>query len=92
MLYDPKWDNPSFTLPKLIAWLEQYPADREYNFADCRGGCLLGQFIKANGWTFSAERYGQASQLGSHDDLGGQIAAVWPHTFGAALERARAKL
>jgi hypothetical protein len=48
MLYDPKWEakqkqKPSLT--GLIAWLETQNPRGTYDFANCRGECLIGQYM-----------------------------------------------
>jgi hypothetical protein len=94
MLYDPKWSvvaDETYTLRDLIAWLETKSPQTTYNFQDCSGGCLLGQYVTERTGSYNCEKYMLASDLDKkNSDLGGQIAINKPHTFGAALERARA--
>lgn len=100
MLYDKRWDakvEPEadpLSLDSLITWLEKQPADEVYCF-DAIGHCLLAQYF--------TEQYGQPYTVGNtmfgpyHDydknmvmPAGfNSLAAAEPHTFGAALERAR---
>lgn len=97
MLYDPKWevktDSPS--LSGLIAWLEKQPPNKSYNWSDCEGHCLIGQYWGSIGISFGEgclmelngqDLYGQLVCPNGSDG----IAITRPHTFGAALERARA--
>lgn len=40
MLYNPEWGKPikaESSLADFIAWLETHPADKQYDFGDCRG-------------------------------------------------------
>jgi hypothetical protein len=91
MLYDPKWEKPEvkadpFSLESMIAWLEKQPADKVYDFWDCRE-CLIYQYLLDAG--LPRADYGTAHALGG-DDIGGKIAHGLPWTFGGALKRARA--
>lgn len=91
MLFDPKWEKPKtdpHSLDAVMAWLEQQPADQEYDWFDIKG-CLACRYLQ-----FLGESEPWAN--GSYRELFGtietyhQIAGKWPWTFGAALERARA--
>lgn len=94
-----------FTLASLIAWLEQQPHARHYVFCQFNE-CLLGQwlrssdpaarsaladeapsgfFYRAHGKTVDLTAFKEIVTGRSHADHSG-------HTFGAALERARAAL
>jgi len=79
MLFKPSWEVQS--LEGLITWLETMPADDFYDWHNCRGGCLYGQYAAAHGlaWT-DASKFRAAVY---------SIAYQEPWTFGAALERAR---
>jgi hypothetical protein len=101
MLYDPKWEvkTDPFTFESLIAWLERQPAQKEYCFMD-NGGCLFFQYLEEMG--VDVVGVGGASFRREADDRDGgrhplptgwpSLASLEPHTFGAALERARAAL
>jgi hypothetical protein len=90
MLYDKRWDKTEvkadpFSLESLIAWLEKQPTNVAYDWDDCDGGCLIGLYGNAIG---IGERWKQFhSNLFESDRL--YIASRAPHTFGAALDRAR---
>jgi len=84
MLYDPKWEADRFTLESLIAWLEKQPARRTY-IVILPKICLLGQFATAMGHP----EPGRKSVALEMDPGFSAIAILRPHTFGAALERAR---
>ena len=89
MLYDPKWQNTTtkpdvFSLESLIAWLETKPAEREYEWANCDGHCLLSQYLAAHG-QHPVRDYKKLDV-----DMRAAIACELPYTFGAALDRARA--
>jgi hypothetical protein len=102
MLYDKRWDKSEvktdpLTLESLVAWLETMPARKCYDFMDCSGKCLYGQYMTAHGisWEESgASSYGFAPK--ERDEFCSlvyeKVAGLWPYTFGAALTRARAAL
>lgn len=101
MLYDTRWDQNKETTPvkhdplslaSLIAWLETMPPERKYCWFG-KEPCLIEQF--ANYHCLSKH------ELYSIFDINGRnlydrlttksaIAESLPHTFGAALTRARA--
>lgn len=90
MLYDKKWDKKVdlFSLPSLIAWLEQQDETETYD--PCSPNkCVLGQFAAAMG----AKNHGRKSlQLETKKQFAEIAFGEWgegPHTFGAALKRAR---
>lgn len=96
MLYDKRWDRTEtkpdvFSLESLIAWLEEQPARRAYDYGDCQGGCLYGLYMAAHGKKWfdvnSMDFENKAYRLQVYD-----IATVLPWTFGAALVRARAAM
>ncbi|HEV8263243.1 MAG TPA: hypothetical protein VGQ19_21095 [Burkholderiales bacterium] len=94
MLYDKRWDIKAdpFSLTSLIAWLERQPAGGAYNYV-CNGHCLLAQYLKACGFQGVYLTSRQATAKGKTIDIPltfDQIAVEKPHTYGAALERARA--
>lgn len=77
-----------FSLEGLIAWLETQPPLTRYNYADCNGHCLIGQYLTAHGYGWGNGYYG--SFLTVEDRVA--IADNTRQTFGAALSRARALL
>ncbi len=88
MLYDPKWEKTKpdpHSMQSLIAWLELQPPHTSYNWECTDGGCLIGLYSDAVGCNFFACH---SAFFNRDDDL--SVAAQKPHTFGAALERARA--
>src|SRR5258706_344556 len=96
MFFDPKWRSrqDALTRRSLVAWLEKKPADRGYCYSS-NGRCLLATFFRACGFKsivvepdhFShAESFGPVKLPRSFV----LIAALRPHTYGAALDRARA--
>jgi hypothetical protein len=93
MLYDPKWEAKSepLSLEGLISWLEKQPADQRYNFFDCEGECLFGQYMRAIGYTWDQS---QNQPAGTPIEVFETLvydscACQQPMTFGAALDRAR---
>lgn len=97
MLYDTRWDqntetkvmkNEPLSLASLIAWLETMPLEQKYNYADCKGNCLIGQYLTSIGSDMKS--YWIMSTVTLYRGSPGYVAATLPHTFGAALTRARA--
>lgn len=102
MLYDPKWEkkieahSDPLSLSSLINWLEHQPANARYCYSS-NGHCLLAQFAKAQGFVVNGVA-GSTWRIHPTDILHRtdfpphfeDIAAHDPHTFGGALERARA--
>lgn len=98
MLYNPKWEKRTRTEPPLaglIAWLETKDPNETYEWDDCRGRCLIGQYGASIGLSWKAICL---LETGTHDETlykkltPNCLALTHPHTFGAALERARASL
>lgn len=102
MLYDPKWEGVS--LKGFIGWLETKDPRAKYEFYECDGRCLLGQYMAAMGiaWTGAPEHWKHSWEGSSYMKAAESIfgptrqdgPAFWvlskaPHTFGAALKRAR---
>lgn len=88
----PKVQTDVFSLESLIAWLEKQPAGRAYNFSNCEGECLLGQYMADIGEPWSLSNYERLAGRVDPSSRNGRfpIGFAWPHTFGAALARARA--
>jgi len=82
------------TLESLIAWLEKQPQNMTYNFSNCQGRCLLGRYMASIGMEWSMYHYERlAHRFCPHVPHGFfPIGSDLPHTFGAALERARMEL
>lgn len=84
MLYDPKWEvkaKPS--LHGFIAWLEQQPSSRTYDYTEI-GKCALAQYYATLGRVsdfHAAEVF--ADQFQQMDALASA------NTFGVALKRVR---
>jgi hypothetical protein len=83
-----------YALPTLIAWLEAKPAGEVYNYHNCHGACLLGQYLEANGIRWHGHASGNIHPYCELDRQTGwqKLAAARPWTFGAALARAKALL
>lgn len=83
-----------FSLESLIAWLEKQPGDNVYCYDDA-GHCLHAQYFTAKRLNWSS--LGNVCVLidGGYRDLPASFqmtAQQRPHTFGAALDRARKAL
>ena len=74
-----------FSLEGLIAWLEKQDPTTEYDYDDCDGHCLIAQYLADHGYRWGHNHYGRF--LTGEDRTA--VAARFPETFGAALERAR---
>lgn len=100
MFYDPtcKTTNPNRTtkpnplsLQALIAWLESKPAGDSYTYsAAC--SCLAAQYNASIGREYLYNPTWFVFGWSKFDSKLERIAAKAPHTFGAALERARMML
>lgn len=91
MLYDTRWDKTEtkvdpFKLETLVAWLETQPCDGEYVWHDCDGGCLMGIYGHAMGL---GEDWHKLHMHFFNTNVTYRVACPKPHTFGAALKRAR---
>ena len=83
-----------FSLAGLRNWLKTLPLEGGYNFNDCIGGCLLGQYLAARGVGRGKPGYDYPRMAdvatgiaeGSHIS----VACAWPRTNGAALARCEA--
>jgi len=85
MLFRPQWETKTdpLTMEGLIAWLETKPADETYDYENCRGECLYGQYIASHGISWEGSRGPFMAHVYQH------VAHQYPWTFGAALDRAR---
>lgn len=77
MLYDPKWERP-LTVAGLMAWLEQQAPDTEYQ-DEYPATCLVATYLGRQA----------PDMLSKYDNLN-HVVYPEPHTYGAALARARA--
>jgi hypothetical protein len=88
MLYDPRW-NDTCTMQSLVAWLEIQPPDEIYDFVWV-DGCMAAQYFAFRG---EYDRYRSHSHRLDELIPGlADVAGRFPHTFGAALARARSLL
>jgi hypothetical protein len=95
---EPVVKTDPFSLDGFIAWLETKPADGAYEWGDIFN-CLMAQYFKARGFkvfscggsTFTSREGWFIKRLVTRTVLPSftYTAATRPHTFGAALERAR---
>ena len=85
MLFRPQWEAKTdpLTMEGLIAWLETKPADETYDYENCHGDCLYGQYVASHGISWEESRVPFMSYVYQH------VAHQYPWTFGTALERAR---
>jgi hypothetical protein len=96
MLYDKRWDAKTdvFSVESLVAWLEKQQPTAEYDFWCLK--CLLGRYFTDAG--FDLRMIGTGSfTLSNGEQIQlppnfNHISLVEPHTYGAALERARKAL
>ncbi len=98
MLYDQRRDA---TLSNLIGWLETKNPNQNYDYWDVCGNCILGQFFNYIGLEWRGTKGPGFKMWQSLIDNDKSDHVNWtnpllkvsqsePHTFGAALERARA--
>ena len=84
-----------YTLPHLIAWLEKHPVDRFYDYR-CGHSCVFAQYANSmNREHYWSEALNEFANIYGADTVSSEgrirrIARNVPHTFGAALGRARA--
>lgn len=100
MLYDKRWEYKAdpMTLDSLISWLEGRPADKAYDYIVC-DQCLLAQYFTACGFhgvlvedQFFTHRGGYSRLPAYFNNIAVGGGMDTRHTFGEALERARAAL
>jgi hypothetical protein len=84
MLHNPKWTKTSPTLKGLIAWLKKQDPSVEYDH-EWPWACAIGLYAQSIGRTYGT-LLADYRQLQRWDE---SIAESLPHTFGAALERAK---
>lgn len=95
MLFDPKWEAKTrpdvFSLPSFIGWLEKQNPRKRYDFMDCEGACLLGQYMASVGESWSPARYSEIAEsiCSGYRGFTFYIGVESPRTFGGALRRAR---
>ncbi len=92
MLYNPEWTKADpLDIKTLIAWLEKQPADKSYNYQDCRG-CVLAQYFRAHGFEFAmvdSKRVWSPRRTVNLPVGWNWNAVIGERTMGAALERFR---
>jgi len=77
-----------------IAWLEKKPARETYDYHESTE-CLLAQYLRDSGFTrviVSQRSFYHNTAEGSLPLKFNEIASTRPHTFGAALSRAKTAL
>lgn len=86
-----------FSLQSLAAWLRTKDPEEEYDYMNCDGGCLIGQYLIAvtgKSWREQGIWYGQIVE--NHPAYewvaSGESYRSEGHTFGAALARCEAAL
>jgi hypothetical protein len=69
------------------SWLETKSPGESYDFMDCCGDCLMGQYMTHKGESWSMTRYNDYLLM----VLGGspEVLNSLPQTFGGALDRVR---
>ena len=101
MLFNPKWDTKSLpkinTIESLAKWLESQNPAQTYNY-DCVGSCLLAIYYRACGYrdamlggstmTYRPANGYLFTNINLPDHFN-RIAQGKPHTYGAALARAK---
>ena len=79
-----------FSIEGLISWLEMQPGETEYDFSDVPN-CLLSHYLLARtGSNMRADWLAIHTKIcGGSQDTYLAIASTLPHTYAAALTRAR---
>ena len=87
------------SLRGLIAWLETKDPQKEYDYYDCGGACLIGQYVNAIGLRWgvfrNADLYGAGWDWWLNNPKSAplrEISVDYPRTFGGALKRAQERL
>jgi hypothetical protein len=102
MLYDPKWEVQADTkldpmaYDTFVGWLEKQPHNKRYCYLD-HGACLVASYLTAMGFksieVFSCgaftHRIGNQQISAAYPQHLDGIAVHEPHTYRAALERAK---
>jgi hypothetical protein len=84
MLFNPKWTKESTpTISGFVKFLEKQSPDEGYIWA-CSQGCVIGRYLATVG-----VRYKGAVLSPLYLGWENLIAQPLPHTYGAALKRAR---
>ena len=86
--------NP-VSLNSFIAWLETKDPNKQYDFMDMSGACLIGQYMAASDipwdWNSSPSNF-RKTAIAIFDGKPLDVVSDVPWTVGAALERARTAL
>lgn len=93
MLFNPTWSK-TFTLPHFTAWLEKQPATKRYCYSSGTA-CAVAKYAKAHGFTHVTITPDWILHDGGETKIPrilDYIASTGPHTYGAALQRARASV
>lgn len=97
MLFNLKWTKTEPSLAGLIVWLETKNPNECYIWHDSND-CLIAQYGKSIGWsakqmnTKAVEGDIKSAPYYRISTANGQLALAKPHTFGAALARAKEAL
>lgn len=84
------WQKPKVDIVSLegfIGWLEKQPPEEQYSWGNC-STCAIAQYLGAHGIRIRDISYEKYNAL--EGGAGNYVALGRPHTFGAALDRARA--
>jgi hypothetical protein len=88
MLYDPKWDTKTPTMAGFIAWLEQQPAEETYVWENCEI-CAIAGYAQSIGKHYVDVVDAIDGSLHGAHPLEKNVSLPRPHSYGAALKRAR---
>jgi hypothetical protein len=82
------------SLDGFINWLKTKPPDGRYNFVNCEGECLLGQYMAYCGieWTVRGCEliaYAKTAEKVFPAITDTYVLSLTPWTYGAALKRAQ---
>lgn len=92
MLNNPFWN---VSLDSFIAWLETKNPEEQYDFNDCKGECLTGQYMTHLGIPWNVISMGGVDHFPNYHLVMARLNCKYsivvsgPWTYGAALKRAR---
>lgn len=92
MLYNKDWDTETktniYTMESLVAWLEKQPFNKIYDYANCKGKCLLGLYLGGTEKAFlDFSGTGHPFEMAVY-----RLATTKTHTMGAMLKRIKKAL
>ena len=91
MLYNPKWEVQTPSMESFIAWLRTKNPIEEYDYYNCDGACLVGQYLNNIGLKWDGSSNNQPGCRFFMSEACKEMRRIsirHPRTFGGALKRA----